>query len=88
MDPPLTRNLPPISGKMYWARQLSIHLEKPIEKFKKKKQLLKTGLGCVVVRKYNKLARQLAEYEIKHYNVWVSQVEQSHQMLNVSCPSL
>ena len=40
-DPPVPRNLPPVSGKIAWARQLYRRIEAPMRVFKKKPELLK-----------------------------------------------
>ena len=82
-NPPLTRNMPPLSGRMCWARQLSFHLEKPMEHFQTKPELLKSGPGSALVHKYNQIALILTEYEVVHYKAWLKLVEQAEHSLNV-----
>ena len=41
MDPTIPRNIPPISGRISWARQLYRKIETPIKIFKAKTDLLK-----------------------------------------------
>ena len=40
-EPLIARNLPPISGKIAWARQLYRKIEAPMKIFKKKPDILK-----------------------------------------------
>ena len=42
-DPVVTRNFPPVSGKIYWARQLYRKIESPMLVFKKKPDIMKVG---------------------------------------------
>lgn len=76
--------MPPISGRMCWAHQLSFHLEKPMKHFQNHPQLLKSSPGSALVRKYNIIARALTEYEIVHYEAWRKLVEQAQDYLHVS----
>ena len=76
--------MPPISGKMCWARQLSFHLEKPMKHFQNHLPLLKSGPGSALVRKYNHICLTLTEYEIVHYKAWIQLVEQTQSHLHVS----
>lgn len=83
-NPPLDINMPPLSGKMSWARQLSFHLEKPMKCFQKHPPLLESNPGRVLVRKYNQIALALTEYELVHYKAWLQLVEQAQHCLYVS----
>ena len=40
-DPPILRNVPPIAGKIVWARQLYRRIEQPMRAFKAKPEILK-----------------------------------------------
>ena len=86
-SPPLAINMPPLSGKMCWARQLGFHLEKPMKRFQAHPALLDSGPGHLLVRKYNQIAVALTEYEILHYKAWVQLVEQAQHCLHVSLHS-
>ena len=46
MDPVLPRNVPPIAGRISWARQLYRKIETPMKTFKKKTDLMKVSLFC------------------------------------------
>ena len=50
---------------------------------KLKKSLLLTAQGRVVVKKYNKMALVLTEYEILHYQSWLKIVEICHRNIQV-----
>lgn len=63
-EPTLPRNLPPISGRIAWARQLYRRITNPIKQFSKKPEILKSEDGKQVVRNYNKMAQVLLEYEV------------------------
>ena len=51
---------------------------------KVKKSLLLTAHGKAVVRKYNKMALVLTEYEILHYQSWVKIVNVCHRNVQVA----
>ena len=83
-DPPLGFNMPPMSGKIAWSRQLYRHIEQPMELLKVQEFLLGTSQGRSVVRKYNRIALVLTEYEILHYQRWVDIVEIGQKNLQVN----
>ncbi len=66
-EPILSRNLPPISGRIAWSRQLYRRISTPIKQFSKKSEILKSEEGKAIVRNYNKMAQVLLEYELVHY---------------------
>ena len=76
--------MPPMSGKIAWSRQLYRHIEQPMELLKGKELLLGTSLGRMVVKKYNRIALVLTEYEILHYRSWVRIIELTQKYLQVS----
>lgn len=82
-SPPLGYNMPPMSGKIAWSRQLVRHLEEPMEVLKERDALLHSAQGKAVVRKYNKMALALTEYEILHYQAWVQVLEVGQKNLQV-----
>lgn len=43
-DPQIPRNLPPVAGKIAWARHLYQRIENPMKIFKTKPEILKVGL--------------------------------------------
>ncbi len=69
--PPIARNLPPISGKIAWARQLYRRISGPIEVFQKNQDLMTLPETKKAIKKYNRLARVLVEYELIFVQVGV-----------------
>uniref|UniRef100_H2ZG63 Uncharacterized protein n=1 Tax=Ciona savignyi TaxID=51511 RepID=H2ZG63_CIOSA len=74
-DPPIARNMPPISGRILWSRQLYTHLEISMLALARNKDLIKTTEARKVVRNYNKVAAALTEYEILFHRAWYRGVE-------------
>ena len=52
--------------------------------FKTKDGLLQSIQGKTIVRKYNKVALALTEYEILHYRAWVKNIEAGQKNLQVT----
>ena len=82
-SPPLGQNMPPLSGKILWARQLLRHIEEIMDLLKVKSSLLMSKEGKPVVRKYNKMAVVLTEYEILHYQSWLKIIDVCHKNIQV-----
>ena len=74
-EPTLSRNLPPISGRIAWSRQLYRRISNPIKQFSKKPEILKTEEGKQIIRNYNKMAQVLLEYEMVHYRSWCKSID-------------
>ncbi|ROT80144.1 hypothetical protein C7M84_001143 [Penaeus vannamei] len=72
-NPPQLRGLPPVAGKIQWARSLFLHLEEPMMFFKDHPVLLKLPEGKEAVRKYNRIGRTLVQYELAYYDAWRKQ---------------
>ena len=75
-DPPLARNLPPIAGKILWARHLFHRIQEPMESFQRHPAVLQTPDGKRIIRNYNKVARVLTEFEVVYHRAWLQQVNQ------------
>ncbi|KAL8616403.1 Dynein heavy chain 5, axonemal [Nucella lapillus] len=74
-DPVIARDLPPVAGKIAWARQLYRRISEPMEVFKNQGTCLETSDAKRIIRNYNKLAKTLVEYEILYHRGWLRQVE-------------
>uniref|UniRef100_A0A8C3CTQ3 Dynein axonemal heavy chain 5 n=1 Tax=Cairina moschata TaxID=8855 RepID=A0A8C3CTQ3_CAIMO len=74
-NPPLARNLPPIAGKILWARHLFQRIQEPMESFQKHPSVLQTPDGKRVIRSYNKVAKVLMEFEVIYHRGWLQQIE-------------
>ena len=75
--------MPPHSGKALWAHQLLKHMEQPMNLIKVHQNLLQTAHGKTLVKKYNKMAITLTEYEILRYRNWIKIVESTCSNLQV-----
>uniref|UniRef100_A0A8C4TXL7 Dynein axonemal heavy chain 5 n=1 Tax=Falco tinnunculus TaxID=100819 RepID=A0A8C4TXL7_FALTI len=75
-DPPLARNLPPIAGKILWARHLFHRIQEPMESFQQHPAVLQTPDGKRIIRNYNKVAKVLMKFEVIYHRGWLQQVNQ------------
>ncbi|XP_051465193.1 dynein axonemal heavy chain 5-like [Apus apus] len=69
-NPPIPRNIPPVTGKIMWAQQLYRKIDHPMTFLKKKTTLLKTLEMKKVVKSYNKMAAVLLEFEFIYHRAW------------------
>lgn len=69
VEPTLSRNLPPISGRIAWSRQLYRRITNPIKQFSRRPDILKSEDGKQIVRNYNKMSQVLLEYEVSFFNL-------------------
>ena len=63
-EPILSRNLPPISGRIAWSRQLYRRITTPIKQLSKRPEIMKSDEAKLVIRNYNRMAQVLLEYEV------------------------
>lgn len=75
-DPPLARNLPPIAGKILWARHLFHRIKDPMETFQRHPAVLQTPDGKSIIRNYNRVAKVLMKFEVIYHREWLQQVSQ------------
>ncbi|XP_033755107.1 LOW QUALITY PROTEIN: dynein heavy chain 5, axonemal-like [Pecten maximus] len=83
-DPPVARDLPPIAGKISWARQLYRRILEPMEVFQKQTNLLESNEAKKIIKNYNKLAKVLLEFEVLYHRGWLRQVETARSGLQAS----
>ena len=81
-DPPLARNLPPISGKIAWSRQLYRRISGPVAVFQKSQQLMQLPETKKAIKHYTRLARVLVEYELLFLQMWSKQIDSVKASLN------
>jgi dynein heavy chain len=74
-DPPVEGTMPPVAGKIQWARQLLRRIEEPMAVFQEYPQILQIPSAKKVIRKYNQLARVLLEFEVLYHQAWLKQVD-------------
>ncbi|XP_078247829.1 dynein axonemal heavy chain 5 isoform X3 [Pogona vitticeps] len=83
-DPPLARNLPPMAGKILWARQLFHRIQEPMSLFQKHSTVLQTAEAKPIIRNYNRVAKVLLEFEIVYHRGWLQQVQLTKAGLQAS----
>ncbi|XP_021242639.1 dynein heavy chain 5, axonemal-like isoform X7 [Numida meleagris] len=83
-NPPIPRNIPPVTGKIMWAQQLYRKIDHPMRFFKKKTTLLKTLEMKNVAKSYNKMAAVLLEFELIYYRAWCRFADQAKNALYAS----
>ncbi|XP_023932721.1 dynein heavy chain 5, axonemal [Lingula anatina] len=83
-EPPVPRNLPPVSGKIAWARQLYRKIEYPMKVFKKRPEILRNNEAKKVIRNYNKMAAVLMEFEMLYHRSWYRAVDAAKAGLGAS----
>ncbi|XP_055955514.1 dynein axonemal heavy chain 5 isoform X2 [Patella vulgata] len=74
-DPPIARDLPPIAGKIAWARQLFRRIQEPMEVFQQHPPILQTSEAKKIIKNFNKLAKVLLEFEVLYHRGWIRQME-------------
>lgn len=74
-NPPIARNMPPIAGKIAWARQLFRKIQEPMEAFQAYPNIFKEEDAKKIVKNYNKTAKVLIEFEVLYHQAWLQQIE-------------
>jgi len=74
-NPPCTRNMPPVTGNIMWARHLLRRIEEPMDKFQGSSSVLKSRESKKIIKTYNKVARTLVAFEYLWYEAWVKSVD-------------
>ncbi|KAK7114140.1 hypothetical protein V1264_000252 [Littorina saxatilis] len=75
LEPIIARDLPPVAGKIAWARQLYRRISDPMDVFRQQGTCLDTPEAKRIIRNYNRLAKVLVEYEMLYHRGWLRQVE-------------
>lgn len=83
-EPPIPRDLPPIAGKITWARQLYRRIQEPMDAFQRHPSILQTSEAKKIIKNYNKLAKVLLEFEMIFHRLWIRQVEAAKSGLQAS----
>ena len=84
LSPPMPRNSPPVAGNIMWARQLLTRVEEPMQRFLSNKAILSGRESRHIVRKYNKVALTLTEFETLWYQAWCKSIDSSRAGLNAT----
>ncbi|XP_031154494.1 dynein heavy chain 5, axonemal isoform X1 [Sander lucioperca] len=84
LDPTIGRDLPPVAGRILWARQLSSRIQGPMDLFQQHPGVLSTPEAKRIIRNFNRLARALLEYEILYHHSWMQKMEDARVGLQAS----
>uniref|UniRef100_A0A668AV41 Dynein axonemal heavy chain 5 n=1 Tax=Myripristis murdjan TaxID=586833 RepID=A0A668AV41_9TELE len=76
LDPPTGRDLPPVAGRILWARQLYRRIQGPMDLFKQQPGVLSTCEAKRIIKNYNRVARVLLEFEMLYHHGWMKQVRE------------
>jgi len=84
-EPPIGRNLPPMTGRIFWARQLFSRIEGPMVVLQQyAAELLCTVEGKRIIKNYNKLGHVLMEFEMLYHRAWWKAVDAAQSGLAAS----
>ncbi|XP_051812950.1 dynein axonemal heavy chain 5 [Acanthochromis polyacanthus] len=84
LDPPIGRDLPPVAGRIMWARQLYSRIQVPMDLFQQHPGVLSTPEAKTIIRNFNRVARALLEFEILHHSNWMTTMEDARVGLKAS----
>lgn len=74
-QPPIARDMPPITGKILWVRQLYRRISQPMGVFEANRTIMSHPDARKIIKNYNQLAAVLIEYEVLHHRTWLRQIE-------------
>uniref|UniRef100_A0A3Q3BB94 Dynein, axonemal, heavy chain 5 n=1 Tax=Kryptolebias marmoratus TaxID=37003 RepID=A0A3Q3BB94_KRYMA len=74
-DPPIGRDMPPVAGRIMWARQLYRRIQGPMDLFQEHPDVLSTPDAKKIIKNFNRVARVLLEYEILYHHSWMTKVQ-------------
>ncbi|XP_047128116.1 dynein axonemal heavy chain 8 isoform X1 [Hydra vulgaris] len=83
-DPPISRVMPPIAGKISWARQLTYSIREPMSYFETRQSTLSKKDALKVVHMFNKVAQVLLQFEMVYLDAWCKDVNTIKLGLQVS----
>ncbi|XP_041649230.1 dynein heavy chain 5, axonemal [Cheilinus undulatus] len=84
LDPPIGRDMPPVSGRIMWTRQLYSRIQGPMDLFQKQPGVLSTLEAKRIIKNYNRVARVLLEYEMLYHHSWMTKMEDARVGLQAS----
>ncbi|XP_039290802.1 dynein heavy chain 8, axonemal [Nilaparvata lugens] len=68
--PAIPRNMPPMSGRIYWMRQVYKHMGVPMNILKDKREVMRSDNAQKMIILFNCLQRVAIEYEVLHHRNW------------------
>ncbi|XP_053183407.1 dynein axonemal heavy chain 5 isoform X3 [Scomber japonicus] len=84
LDPPIGRDLPPVAGRIMWARQLYSRIQGPMDLFQQHPGVLSTSEAKRIIKNYNRVARVLLEFEMLYHHNWMKKMEDARVGLQAS----
>uniref|UniRef100_A0A3Q1JPI4 AAA+ ATPase domain-containing protein n=1 Tax=Anabas testudineus TaxID=64144 RepID=A0A3Q1JPI4_ANATE len=84
LDPPVGRDLPPVAGRIMWARQLYSRIQGPMDLFQQHPGVLSTPEAKRIIRNFNRAARVLLEFEMVYHHNWMKTMENARVGLQAS----
>ncbi|XP_068084800.1 dynein axonemal heavy chain 8 [Anabrus simplex] len=80
-SPYLAHNVPPVSGRIMWVRQMHRRIEEPMNILKVKENVIKSEQAIKPIRLYNTLVTVFVHYEQLYHSGWYTYVPQVRQAL-------
>ncbi|CAF3729197.1 unnamed protein product [Adineta steineri] len=74
-EPPIPRDLPPVSGRIIWSRQLYKRIQEPMNVFSENQTILQYPEAKKIIKNYNQLSKVLLSYELLYHRGWLRQVD-------------
>ncbi|XP_026149068.1 dynein heavy chain 5, axonemal isoform X2 [Mastacembelus armatus] len=84
LDPPIGRDLPPVAGRIMWARQLYSRIQGPMDLFQQHPGVLSTPEAKKIIKNFNRVARVLLEFEMIYHHSWMEKMEDAKLGLQAS----
>uniref|UniRef100_A0A7N6BK52 AAA+ ATPase domain-containing protein n=1 Tax=Anabas testudineus TaxID=64144 RepID=A0A7N6BK52_ANATE len=84
LDPPVGRDLPPVAGRIMWARQLYSRIQGPMDLFQQVTLNICLSSAKRIIRNFNRAARVLLEFEMVYHHNWMKTMENARVGLQAS----
>jgi dynein heavy chain, axonemal len=82
-NPPISRNVPPIIGRILWSRSLQKKMEQPLNVLKAHPCVIEHPKAQLCVKYYNYLTGILFHYEAMHHKAWFTYADQVRSKLEI-----
>ncbi|XP_034031153.1 dynein heavy chain 5, axonemal [Thalassophryne amazonica] len=83
-DPPFGRTMPPVAGRIKWARHLYSRIQGPMDVFQQHSGVLSNPEAKKIIKNYNRVATALVQFEIIHHLKWMKKMEAAKVCLRAS----
>ena len=75
-NPPIANHLPPISGSIFWSKEISQALKSTLEELSELKEVLECPSWKKTKEKLDMVLNSLKSYELKKYSDWSNRVSE------------